>query len=180
MTVSDAARHASPDVIFERYEDLGYNYRLTDIQGALGREQLRRLGEMVERRREQAQRYRSLLSDVPNVCPPHEPEWARSNFQSYCVRLHERLSQREVMRRMLEAGVATRRGVMCAHREPAYEGGAWRCGADAGCHGPSAGTCPHLRSSERAQDHSIVLPLFHEMTDDEQVRVVEVLSAACA
>jgi dTDP-4-amino-4,6-dideoxygalactose transaminase len=119
MSVPDSVRHASPGVVFESYEVVGYNYRLTDIQAAVGREQIRKLPAMIERRRQLAARYRDLLSGS-GVGLPDEPAWARSNWQSYCVRLPEGCDQRTVMQSLLDAGIATRRGVMCAHREPAY------------------------------------------------------------
>jgi perosamine synthetase len=64
--------------------------------------------------------------------------------------------------------------VMCAHREPAYPPGTWRCAIE-GC---PPGACPHLRQSERAQDEMIALPLFHEMTSQDQERVVAALARA--
>jgi perosamine synthetase len=120
MSVPDTKRHASSDVIFESYREVGFNYRMTDIQAAVGCEQVRRLPEIVNKRREIAARYTSLLSEVPGLGLPCEPDWARSNWQSYCVRLPESNDQRRVMQHMLDAGVATRRGIMCSHREAAY------------------------------------------------------------
>ena len=163
MSVPDTVRHGAKEVIFESYPMLGYNYRMTDIQAAVGREQLKRLPEMIERRRFLAGRYRDLLANVPGLRLPEEPSWACSNWQSYCVRLSDRCDQRQVMQFMLDQGVATRRGIMCAHREGAY--------ADA----------PHPRpllESETAQDHSIILPLYHQMTETEQDQVAMALRQA--
>jgi perosamine synthetase len=106
-----------------------------------------------------------LLRGIPGVIPAVEPAWARTNWQSYTVRLEPPLDQRRVMQRMLDDGVSTRRGVMNAHREPAYPAGSWRAS------GP-------LTRSERAQDTTIVLPLYHQMTDEEQQRVVASLTDA--
>jgi perosamine synthetase len=177
MSVPDTVRHKSEQVIFEAYVELGYNYRMTDIQAAVGREQLSRLPEIVGRRRFLAQRYKDLLAGVPGVVVPLEPEWARSNWQSYCVRLPDWCDQRRVMQFMLDAGVATRRGVSCAHREPAYRQ-SWSCGAGPGDCGCPPGTCKRLAQSERAQDHAIILPFFPQMTEADQDRVVEVLRKA--
>src|SRR5205807_5761474 len=79
MSVPDTVRHGSPQVIFESYPELGYNYRMTDIQAAVGREQLKRLPDLVARRRELADRYRRMLAEIPRLELPFEPEWARSN-----------------------------------------------------------------------------------------------------
>ncbi len=165
MTVPDTVRHGSETVIFESYPEVGYNYRMTDIQAAVGREQLARLPAIVAARRAVAARYPELLAGVPGIGLPREPADARTNWQSFCVRLPSGCEQRTVMQRMLDAGVATRRGVMCSHREPPYA---------APRH---AGRLPR---SEDAQDRSIILPLYPQMTEDEQAVVARALASACA
>ena len=177
MSVPDTVRHSSPKVVFESYPELGYNYRMTDIQAALGREQLKRLPDAIARRRQMARRYQEMLAGIPGLTVPVEPEWARTNWQSFCVRLPQEADQTEVMQSMLDAGIATRRGIMCAHREPAYAAeGTWRC-ARPEC--KSAAHCPDLRQSEAAQDHAIILPLFADLTDEQQDRVADALRTAC-
>src|SRR5919202_125987 len=173
MTASDAARHGAREVVFESYATLGYNYRMTDIQAAVGREQLKRLPSIVERRRFLAERYAELLAGAAGLEAPVEPAWARSNWQSYCVRLPEGCGQRQVMQALLDEGIATRRGVMCAHREPAYHQEAWSCGVPPGWWHCTPVTCARLSRSEEAQDRTITLPLFHQMTEAEQDLVVE-------
>lgn len=165
MSVPDTVRHGSNQVIFESYPMLGYNYRMTDIQAAVGREQLKRLPEIVARRRLLAGRYRELLGDVPGLGLPHEPEWARSNWQSFTVRLPAHSDQRAVMQSLLDRGIASRRGIMCSHREKPYR---------------EARRVGELGHSERAQDQCILLPLYHQMTDAEQEAVAAALAQACA
>jgi dTDP-4-amino-4,6-dideoxygalactose transaminase len=164
MSVPDTVRHGATQVIFESYPTLGYNYRMTDVQAAVGREQLRRLPGIVEERRALATRYRELLSDVPGLVLPVEPAWARTNWQSYCVRLPAGVDQRGVMQVMLDAGVSTRRGIMCSHREPAYQGL------------PQGAS---LRESERAQDECILLPLYPGLAREDQEQVASALRRAC-
>jgi dTDP-4-amino-4,6-dideoxygalactose transaminase len=177
MSVPDTVRHSSPQVVFESYPEIGFNYRMTDIQAAVGREQLKRLPEAIARRRELAARYRQLLADLPGLVLPAEPEWVRSNWQSFCVRLPENVNQRETMQAMLDDGIATRRGIMNAHLESAYSrAGTWRC-AQLGCE-PGA-SCPNLREGERAQAHGIILPLFTQMTEAQQEHVAAGLRRAC-
>jgi dTDP-4-amino-4,6-dideoxygalactose transaminase len=120
-----------------------------------------------------------MLADVPGLKLQAEPAWARSNWQSYCVRLPNSCDQQQVMQAMLDAGIATRRGIMCAHTEPAYSSEAWSCGIAREACNCSEGRCDRLRESEQAQDRAIVLPLFHQMTEQEQDRVVEVLKSVC-
>jgi perosamine synthetase len=160
MSVPDAVRHGSPQVIFENYLVAGYNYRMTDIQAAIGLKQLERLPQIIARRRFLADRYAELLGNIEELRLPVEPEWARSNWQSYCVRLSERVDQKTVMQGLLDDGIATRRGIMCSHREPCYSDQKLR---------------HDLRQSELAQDHSILLPIYAQMTEDDQVRVVDAL-----
>jgi dTDP-4-amino-4,6-dideoxygalactose transaminase len=162
MSVPDSVRHSANDVIFEAYEELGFNYRLTDIQAAIGRAQLKKLPEMLRSRRFLAARYGELLADIPGVRPPLEPEWARSNWQSYCVRLPDRCDQRTIMRKMMSEGIATRRGIMCAHREAAY----------------SRMPSPPLPESESAQDRCILLPIYHGLSGEDQDRVVAAFARA--
>jgi dTDP-4-amino-4,6-dideoxygalactose transaminase len=156
MSIPDTVRHGSPQVIFEGYLAIGYNYRMTDIQAAIGRKQLERLPELVSQRRTLAARYHEMLGNIDGLLLPLEPEWARSNWQSYCVRLPDRVDQKLVMQRLLDQGIASRRGIMCAHREPCY-----------------ANERPRhdLRQSELAQDHAILLPLYAQMTDEEQAAI---------
>ncbi len=165
MSVPDTVRHGSPQVIFETHPVLGYNYRMTDIQAAVGREQLRRLPEILEGRRRLARRYLQVLEEVPGLGLPLEPDWAKTNWQSFCVRLPDRCDQKATMQAMLDAGVATRRGIMCAHREKQYAGLQRR---------------HPLSQSEAAQDRCIVLPLYPQMTEQEQDCVAAALKQACA
>ena len=158
MSVPDTVRHSSPQVIFENYLEVGFNYRMTDVQAAVGRKQLQRLPELVARRRAHASRYAELLGNIEGLRVPIEPEWARSNWQSYCVRLPNHVDQKEVMQNLLDQGIATRRGIMCSHREAPYVNGK-----------PLHDLC----ESEHAQDHSILLPIYAQMTEEDQVRVTD-------
>lgn len=165
MSVPDTVRHGASQVIFESYPIVGFNYRMTDIQAAVGRVQLERLPEIIAARRAMADRYRTLLADVPGLGLPVEPAWARSNWQSFCVRLPDHCDQRAVMQQMLDAGISTRRGIMCSHREVAY--------ADARLPAP-------LPASEAAQEECVILPLYPQMSREEQELVATSLRGACA
>jgi perosamine synthetase len=166
MSVSDMARHSARQVLFEDYPIVGYNYRMTDIQAAVGGVQMERLPEMLGRRRELAVRYMTALCGHPFLQLLHEPAYARTNWQSFPVRLHpESPLRREVcMQHLLEAGIATRRGIMNAHCEPAYH----RNGA------PSV----VLPQSEAAEGHCILLPLFPDMRVEQVDQVVSALYEA--
>lgn len=165
MSVPDTVRHNSSSVIFEEYVVLGYNCRMTDMQAAIGRRQLERLPELIGRRRTVAAKYAELLGNLEGLRLPTEPEWARSNWQSYCVRLPDRLNQRIVMQNLLDKGIATRRGIMCSHRELPYAKAAQR---------------HDLRQSELAQDRSILLPIYAQMTEDNMRLVFDALRTELA
>ena len=166
MSVPDTVRHGASQVIFEEYAVLGFNYRMTDIQGAIGREQLQRLSSLVTRRRQLAARYHAALGAASAVHVPVEPEWARSNWQSYAVRVPPG-RQRAVMQALLDDGISTRRGVMNAHREPAYGAGTWKLAPG-----------QRLDRSEEAHDTAIMLPLFHDLAEADQDRVIDALLRA--
>jgi dTDP-4-amino-4,6-dideoxygalactose transaminase len=173
MDVAAHTRHVASEVIIEDYRELGYNYRLTDIQAAIGRVQLAKLPDIVRRRRTLAQRYEESLRDLTALTLPFEPPWARSNWQSFAVRLAAGVDQQAIMQALLDRSIATRRGVMNAHRETAYPRSTWSCGAE--CLSCADNTCLRLAHSEEAQDRTILLPLFASMTDAEQDRVVAAL-----
>ena len=161
MSVSDRVRHAANTVIFEEYPEVGFNYRMTDIQAAVGRVQLKRLPGILERRRETAARYSEALRDVPGLEVPYVPEWANTNYQSYAVRVTGEypMTRDELMQALLDGGVSTRRGIMNAHQEAAYAG---------------TGTFD-LPASEDARDSVVLLPLHHELTEQDQDRVIGLL-----
>jgi len=160
MTVSDLARHNSRQVVLESYDEVGYNYRMTDLQAAIGLVQLTRLEEMLARRRALALRYSSHLSSISWLVPPQEPTECRHNFQSYMLRLrHDApFSRDELMQELLDRGVSSRRGIMAIHRELPYRGAEWDM---------------RLPVTNAVTDSTIILPLFYEMTDDDQDYVIE-------
>jgi perosamine synthetase len=160
MSVPDTVRHGSSQVVFEDYLFVGYNYRMTDMQAAVGRKQLMKLPDIIARRRALAARYAELLGNIEGLRLPYEPDWARSNWQSYCVRLPSGVEQKSVMQKLLDRGIATRRGIMCSHREAPYANDRQR---------------HDLRQSELAQDRSILLPIYAQMTDEDLEQVAGAL-----
>jgi dTDP-4-amino-4,6-dideoxygalactose transaminase len=179
MSVPDVVRHGASEVTFETYDTLGYNYRLTDLQAAVGRVQLTRLPLILERRRSLAARYATRLATIPGLQIPREPAWARSNWQSYCVRLPDGCDQRRVMQSLLDQGIASKRGIMCSHRSPAYTAVPWNCSDHAEACSCAPSTCQRLGESERAEDRSLMLPLFTGLSHADQDRVVGAVADAC-
>lgn len=155
MSVSDLARHSSSKVVTESYNEIGYNYRMTDLQAAIGLVQLQRLDDMLARRRELALRYSERLASLSWLVLPQEPTGHRHNFQSYMVRLRSDapVNRDQLMQEFLNRGVSSRRGIMAIHREEPYRHAKW--------HG-------RLSATDLVTDTTLILPLFYEMTDDEQ------------
>lgn len=163
MSIPDTTRHAARTVLFEEYPEVGFNYRMTDIQAAVGRAQLRRLPGLVKQRVRLADQYTEALRGVPGLATPWVPTYARSNYQSYAIRVGPEypLSRDQLMQALLDRGVSTRRGIMNIHQEPSY--------ADFGPY-----QLPH---SEAARDSSLLLPLYPTMTEEDQQFVIDQLLA---
>lgn len=157
MSVSDLARHSSTKVMVESYDEVGFNYRMTDMQAAVGLVQLQRLDEMLSRRRQLALRYSARLLRIPWLVTPQQPAGLRHSFQSYMVRLRSDapLTRDQFMQRLLDRGVSTRRGIMAIHRETPYRGTSDKL----------------LAVTNKITDSTVVLPL-HEMTEDDQDYVI--------
>jgi perosamine synthetase len=166
MSVSAAQRHASKQPVLEEYLEVGYNYRMTDIQAAVGLVQLRKLGQMVERRRQLAERYRELLSVIPGLTMISDPEYGRTNYQSFWILLPDDfpVTRDSLLSTLAEHGVSARRGIMAAHRERAYAGHA----------------AVSLRVTERTTSASLILPLFHDLTLADQDKIVAIIRQAAA
>jgi dTDP-4-amino-4,6-dideoxygalactose transaminase len=164
MDLSAAARHASRQPVMEHYTELGFNFRMTDIQAAIGLVQLGKLGQLIARRRVLAQRYQQLLTCIPGVRTITDPGYGTTNYQSFWVLLPDDfpISRDELLRRLADAGVSARRGIMASHLEPAYRDLA---------HHP-------LPVTERLTAWTLILPLFHDLTEPEQDIVVSVIAAA--
>ncbi len=161
-SVAADVRHSSNDVVFEAYPEVGYNYKLTDVQAAIGLVQMRRVDAIVAERRRVAARYDALLADEPRVGPPWAPGGYRHVYQSYCIRLRAGIRQRDVMTSLARAGVASRR-IMAVHLEPAYRRRLPR---------------PSLPVTEAAFAETILLPMFVGLTNAEQDVVVSALRDA--
>lgn len=161
MSVSAADRHAQTLAPAEIYTEVGYNFRMTDLQASVGLVQLDRLPEIVRRRRELAATYQKQISDVTGLRAVADPKWGTCNYQSFWVEVTPAypLSRDELLSRLAEADISARRGIMSTHAQPPYA---------------SVNTC--LPVTERLSATTLILPLFHQMTDSDQARVLDVLA----
>ncbi|MBK7445622.1 MAG: DegT/DnrJ/EryC1/StrS family aminotransferase [Ignavibacteria bacterium] len=154
MSVNDRVRHESGKLLFEDHLELGYNYRMTDIQAAIGIRQLEKLDWIINERRKIALRYIQELKDIECIKLPVEKEGYFSNYQSFSIYLKKDcpVGRDELMQKLLDAGISTRRGVTTSHRETAYK---------------SEYKNLHLPVSEDAADNSIMIPLYIPMSDED-------------
>lgn len=162
MSVSAADRHASVLPPAEEYPEVGFNYRMTDLQAAMGIVQLGRLPEVVERRRLLARRYQEALADVPGLRTVADPDYGTSNFQSFWVEVDREysLDREGLLEALARARISARRGIMAAHRQTPYRELT-----------PPGG----LPATDRLTDRTLILPLFHELTEADQDRVIATL-----
>jgi dTDP-4-amino-4,6-dideoxygalactose transaminase len=165
MGVSDLERHRAASAVVESYPEIGYNFRLSDLQAAVGIAQVARLEALVEARRACAARYDRAFAGWPELELRACPEWARPNHQSYILSLRGagRAERNRLLDALLARGVASRRGLMAVHREAPYR---------------DARRAGDLAESERADAQSFLLPIFPGLAADDQDYVVEQLAAA--
>ncbi|HLH34934.1 MAG TPA: DegT/DnrJ/EryC1/StrS family aminotransferase [Alloacidobacterium sp.] len=160
MSMSDMARHNSSKVTVETYDEVGFNFRMTDMQAAIGMVQLDRLPEMLDRRRYLAARYYEGLGEIQALQLPVVPDNCVHNFQSYMVRiLGPAASNRDaIMQALLEKGISTRRAIMAIHRERPYQN-----------------TSAILPVTDCVTDTGVILPLFYQMTESQQDQVIDAI-----
>jgi perosamine synthetase len=165
MSLSDFARHGMSPTMFESYPEIGYNFRITDIQAAIGLAQLDRLDDILARRRAAADRYQRGLANYPMVIPPHVPAGLSPNWQSYqiALKIDSPLARNGMMERLHDLGVPTRRGVMASHLEPPYR---------------ALGAV--LPNTERLAASTLQLPMHPGLTSAQQDRVVAAIDTAFA
>jgi perosamine synthetase len=162
MSLSDVARHSARTIATETYDEVGYNYRMTDMQAAIGMVQLERLPSFLARRRALAARYTKSLQTLPWLAWPTIPANCEHNYQSYMVRLTDGThSTRDgIMQKLLEQNISTRRSIMAIHREAPYRSTRWEA---------------TLPVTNHVTETGFILPLFHDMTEEDQDRIIDAL-----
>ncbi|GHM99874.1 aminotransferase DegT [Cytophagales bacterium WSM2-2] len=165
MAINDRVRHSSNKILISDHIELGYNYRMTDIQAAIGIKQLEKLDWIVDQRRKIADYYRARLKDVSCLRLPLEPQKCRSNFQSYCVYVNQEYPRPvvDLMQDLLDAGVSTRSGIMLTHKETAYK---------------ELYSQTSLPVSEDLLQRCLLLPLYVPMSKDDVDKVINELLKA--
>ena len=160
MSLSDYQRHAMSPTTYESYPEVGYNFRITDIQAAIGRVQLAKLDEILARRRAIADHYLEYLRNHPLFEPPTVPEGITHNWQSFMVGVRDGspLDRDAIMERLHARGIPTRRSVMASHLEAPYS----KLGVK-------------LPNTERAFARNFQLPMHPGLGAQQQARIIEAL-----
>lgn len=141
--------------------ELGYNYRMTDLQAALGESQMRRLDAFLERRRQLVARYDELLSDLPVTRPWQHPD-GRSAWHLYVVLVENR---RRVYDALRAAGIGVNVHYIPVHLQPYYRRLGFRRG--------------DFPNAEAYYERALTLPLYPRLSESDQDRVVGALTGAC-
>jgi UDP-4-amino-4,6-dideoxy-N-acetyl-beta-L-altrosamine transaminase len=144
--------------------ELGFNYRMTDMQAALGVSQMSRLDKFVEWRRELAAEYDRAFANLPVITPWQQPG-VRSSHHLYPIRIRKSdcgKTQRQVYDALWQNGVAANLHYIPVHRQPYYEAMAFRAG--------------DFPEAERYHQEAISLPIYPGLTNADQDRVVDVIS----
>lgn len=162
ISISGKERHTSEELSFEDHLETGYNYRMTDIQAAIGIKQLEKLDKIIEERRKIAEKYIDGLSGTDCIKLPTEPEDRKSNYQSFAIYLKKNspVSRNELMKKLLAAGISVRKGVMTSHRESAYI---------------NSGEKIKLPVSEDLCDNSFMIPLYVPMDQRDTDYIIETI-----
>jgi dTDP-4-amino-4,6-dideoxygalactose transaminase len=163
MSVSAADRHASTLAPPESYDEVGFNFRMTDLQAAVGLVQLGKLDAIIAKRRQIAARYQEAIAGVVGLRAVADPEYGTGNYQSFWVEVGPDypLDRDGLLAALASADVSARRGIMAAHRQAPYR------------HLPA-----DLPVTERLTDGTLILPVFHQLDDADQGRVIDVLTSA--
>jgi perosamine synthetase len=163
-SVSALSRHEARGIVFEEYAELGFNYRMSDVQAAIGVAQLAKLDALLARRKTIADRYDQAFRPLAEVQVPARPAYAEHAFQSYGLLLTSgcRRDRDEVLRALADRGISCRRGIPPIHREPFYQRR----------FGPGS-----LPVTEEIASRSLFLPMYASLTTADQDRVIEVVTS---
>lgn len=164
-SISDLERHKAKGALIQEYRESGYNYRMTDMQAAIGIVQMTRVEQMLEQRKQQAERYTQFLTDLPGIKPPFIPDYATHSYSSYCIDITDECPKKRdhILQEMAKRGISCRIGIQPLHREPCYRD-SMKLGVP-------------MNATESAAATTMFLPIFPGMTEQQHTAVCETLKA---
>lgn len=145
---------------FYEQVDLGYNYRMTDIQAALGISQMKKIDLFLNRRKQLATVYNAAFENHPNIVLPYQAPWGESGWHLYMIQILHR-DRKEVFNKMREAGIGVNVHYIPVYKHPYYQRNGFK-----NC------ICPN---AEKIYSRLISLPLYPDLKDDEQQYVIKTL-----
>lgn len=162
METSDVKRHHSTKVIHEKYKEIGFNFRMSDIEASVGVEQMKKISLFIKKRATIANRYNQAFKNSKYITPPFVPSYCRHNWQSYVIKLTSNapLSRDKLMQLLLDKGISTRRGVMASHLETPYR---------------KFSKNVSLPQTEEAEKQTICLPMYSDMKAKDQNFVIKTI-----
>ena len=137
-----------------QYEAAGFNYRLSDVLGAIGVAQMEKLPWLIERKRELAMSLSERLSQIPGIRTPIEPAWGGHIYQSYVILVDETINRDKVVEDMKTRGIETTLGTYALHDQPFFQR---QFGYKSG----------QLPNSHAAFTRTITLPLYPQMNESD-------------
>ncbi len=166
-SISDLDRHRAKGVLQQAYDEVGFNYRLTDLQAAMGLVQLGRLEAMLAARKAQAERYDELVADIEEIQTPHVPPKAEPCWSSYCIKLRSAAALRrdDLLAELASRGISCRRGISPLYAEPYFRS-----------HEPDL----FLPGSEEVARTTLFLPIYPGLTADQQATMVAAIKQVLA
>lgn len=161
-SISDLERHQAKGVLVQTYDDYGYNYRLTDMQAAIGFVQLGKLDAMLSERAAQARLYDEAFAELDEIQPPYVPPYAMHTYSSYLIRLRPNcpVTRDELLHSMARRGISCRVGIQPLHLQPFYR---------------ELYSGKRLPATEDAARQTMFLPIYPGLTTAAQDRVVAAL-----
>jgi len=126
-SVSDLDRHKAKGIIVQKYYDSGYNYRMTDIQAAIGLVQMKKVDQIIDERAKQAQFFNDALAEIEELSAPFVPSYATHAYSSYLIRINDKskITPEFIVKGMAEKNISCRFGIMPLHNEPYFANDNW-------------------------------------------------------
>ncbi|KAA5533373.1 DegT/DnrJ/EryC1/StrS family aminotransferase [Taibaiella lutea] len=162
-SVSDLDRHKAKGLILQKYYDSGYNYRMTDMQAAMGIVQLTKIDAMLEQRKYQAEYYNQHLAAISDLQLPFVPEYADPAWSSYCIKIkpESKKTVQEVLQTLAAANISARFGIQPLHQEPYFENQNYKD--------------EDFPVSCTVADQTFFVPIYPGMTEQQQQHIVQTL-----
>jgi len=164
-SVSDLERHKAKGVIVQKYYENGYNYRMTDMQAAIGLIQMKKIDKIIEERAKQAEFFNKELENIDELAAPFVPSYATHAYSSYLIKISDKskITPEFIINKMAEKNISCRFGIMPLHNEPYFEKDGWN---DA-----------MFPVSCKVADKTFFIPIFPGLTEENMKFIISSLKS---